>query len=116
DASVTEGNTGTRNLVFNVTLSNPSFQSISVTLATSDGTAAAGSDYVAKSSSLTFSPSQVGTTFNVIVDGDAKSEPNESFFVNLSSPTNATIARGTGAGTIVDDDAAALLVDESSQR
>ncbi|MDX6405000.1 MAG: hypothetical protein QOH70_2455 [Blastocatellia bacterium] len=116
DASVTEGNTGTRSMIFNVTLSNPSFQSISVTLATSDGTAAAGSDYVAKSSSLSFSPSQVGTTFNVIINGDTKSEPNEFFFVNLTSPTNATIARAQGIGTIVDDDAAALVVDDSSQR
>lgn len=116
DASVTEGNAGTRSVTFNVTLSNPSFQSIFVTLATSDGTAAAGSDYVAKSSSFTFSPSQVATTFNVIVNGDTTSEPNESFFVNLTNPTNATIARSQGIGTIVDDDAPALVVDEASQR
>ena len=116
DASVTEGNAGTRSVTFNVTLSNPSFQSISVTLATSDGTAAAGSDYVARSSSFTFNPSQVATTYNVIVNGDTTSEPNESFFLSLTNPTNATIARLQGIGTIVDDDAPALVVDEASQR
>ena len=32
----------------------------------------------------------------------------ETFTVNLSAPTNATIATGTGTGTIVNDDAPAL--------
>ena len=32
-------------------------------------------------------------------------EIDETFFVNLSSPTNATIADGQGMGTIADDDA-----------
>src|SRR5262249_5464236 len=40
----------------------------------------------------------------VQVKGDRLPEPNETFAVNLSSPTNATIADGQGAGTIVDDE------------
>ena len=116
DASVVEGNTGTKTAIFDVNLSNPSFQSISVTLTTSDRTAAAGSDYVAKTANVTLNPSQTATTFTVVVNGDTKSEPNESFLVSLTNPTNATIARAQAVGTILDDDAAALVVDESSQR
>ena len=40
----------------------------------------------------------------MLVNGDRLAEPNETFFVNLSSPTNATIADGQGVGTIVDDE------------
>lgn len=116
DASVVEGNTGTKTAIFNVSLSNPSFQSISVTLATADRTASAGTDYVAKSGILTFNPSQISRTFSVVVNGDTKSEPNESFLVSITNPSNSTIARAQAVGTIVDDDAAALVVDESSQR
>lgn len=116
DVSIFEGNTGTEIAVFTVNLSNPSFQSISVTLTTADRTAGAGSDYVAKTSGMTFPPGQITRTFNVFVNGDASSEPNESFIVNLTNPTNATIARIPGVGTIVDDDAAALLTETNSQR
>ena len=40
----------------------------------------------------------------MLVNGDRLAEPNETFVVNLSSPTNATIADGQGVGTIVDDE------------
>jgi hypothetical protein len=45
----------------------------------------------------------------VPVLGDALSEPNETFFVNLTTPTNATIADGQGLGTITNDDGAPTL-------
>src|SRR5207249_2245282 len=40
----------------------------------------------------------------VTVNGDTKFEPNETFFVNLSNPVNATISDNQGVGTIVNDD------------
>jgi hypothetical protein len=116
EISTTEGNSGAHTAFFTATLSNPSFQSISVTLTTADGTAGAPSDYIAKTSNVTFSPSVVSATFGVVINGDTKSEPNETFFINLTNPTNATIARAQAVGTIIDDDAPALVVDESSQR
>jgi hypothetical protein len=115
DASVIEGNTGMKNITFNLNLSNPSFQSISVVLTTADGTAGAPGDYVAKSGSVTFNPSQTSALFSVQISGDTNSEPNETFLVTLTSPTNASIARAQAIGTIVDDDAAALVVDDSSR-
>jgi hypothetical protein len=111
NASVVEGNSGTRNLNFSVTLSNRSFQAISMTATTADGTAAAGSDYFARTATVNINPGQLSATFTVAAMGDVLSEPSETFFVNLTSPVNAVFLRAQAVGTIVDDDPAALLVD-----
>jgi CSLREA domain-containing protein len=104
-ASVVEGNTGTVNAVFSVTLSAASGQTVSVNYATANGTATAGSDYAAATGALSFSPGQTTKTINVVVNGDVTDRVNETFFVNLSNPTNATIAVGQALGIIIDDDA-----------
>jgi hypothetical protein len=104
DISVTEGNTGTRDATFTVTLSFASTEPVTVAYATADGSATAGSDYRAASGTLTFAPGETSKTITVLVNGDRLGEPNETFFVNLSSPTNAVIADGQGQGTIVDDE------------
>ena len=100
----TEGNTGTRPFAFTVTLSAAYDVPVTVDYATANGTATAGSDYQAASGTLTFAPGETSKTITVLVNGDRLAEPNETFFVNLSSPTNATIADGQGVGTIVDDE------------
>ena len=64
----------------------------------------AGSDYQAGSGTLTIPAGQRTGTITVLVNGDRLAESNETMFVNLSSPTNATIADGQGVGTIVDDE------------
>jgi hypothetical protein len=79
---------------------------VTVSFATADGTATAGSDYVATSGTLTFNPGVTTQTITVNVVGDTTVEPNETFLVNLSAPSNATIATGQGTGTIVNDDGA----------
>jgi hypothetical protein len=104
DVTVTEGNTGTVAATFTVTLSATSAQTIAVAYATANGTATAGSDYQAANGTLTFVPGETSKTITVLVNGDRLPEPNETFFVNLSSPTNATLADGQGAGTIRDDE------------
>jgi Calx-beta domain len=104
DVSTREGNTGTTAFVFTVRLSAPSNQAVSVNYATADGSATAGSDYQAASGTLTIPAGQTTGTIPVQVIGDRLAEANETFFVNLSAPTNATIADGQGAGTIVDDE------------
>ena len=115
DATVTEGNTGTVAATFTVTLSAASTQTITVDYATADGTATAGSDYQAASGTLTFAPGETSKTITVLVNGDRLAEPNETFFVNLSSPTNATIADGQGVGTIVDDEPRISISDVSKK-
>src|SRR6185369_10033099 len=47
---------------------------------------------------------QTTGTITVLVNGDRLAEPNETFVVNLSAPSNATIAHGQGIGTILDDE------------
>ncbi len=104
DVYVVEGNSGTANAVFTVTLSPASSETVFVNYATGNGNAAAGSDFLAAAGTLTFSPGDVSKTIVVAVNGDRLGESTESFFVNLSSATNAVIADGQGVGTIVDDE------------
>jgi hypothetical protein len=104
DVTVKEGNSGTTNATFNVILSAPSALQVAVNYATADGTATAGSDYQATSGTLTFAPGQTSKTITVLVNGDTSVEQDETFFVNLSNPTNATIAKGQGIGVISNDD------------
>src|SRR5205823_1483195 len=61
-------------------------------------------DYQAASGTVTFSPGETAKTATVNVVGDTKFEQNETFFVNLSGATNASIADNQGVGTIVNDD------------
>ncbi|HEV2764823.1 MAG TPA: Calx-beta domain-containing protein, partial [Pyrinomonadaceae bacterium] len=100
------GNAGTTNAVVTFTLSSPHVTPVSVNYATGDGTATAGSDYVATSGTLTFTPGEEVKTVTVPVNGDTAVEAQEFFRVDLSNPVNATA--GTFAGiTILDDDAQA---------
>ncbi|WP_138499256.1 Calx-beta domain-containing protein [Nostoc sp. PA-18-2419] len=104
DITVTEGNTGTTNATFTVTLSAASTSAVTVNYATANGTATAGSDYIATTGTLTFNPGDTSKTLNVAVTGDLTIEPNETFFVNLSNAANATIADNQAVGTITNDD------------
>jgi hypothetical protein len=113
DATVTEGNTGTRAVNFTVTLSAASTQTTTVAYATSNGTATAGSDYQAKSGTVTFAPGETSKPVTVLVNGDRLAEPNETFVVNLSGPTNATIGDGQGLGSILDDEPRISISDVS---
>jgi hypothetical protein len=90
---------------FNVTLSAASEKYVSAFFSTANGTATvADSDYVATSGGLGFAPGVTSLTIRVQVRGDAKLESNETFFVNLSNASNATILGGQGIGEILNDD------------
>jgi hypothetical protein len=105
DVSINEGNSGTSTAVFNVSLSAATTQTVTVTYATANGTATAGTDYAAVgNTTLTFPPGTTSLPVNVIVNGDTSVESNETFLLNLSSPTNATITDNQAVGTIVNDD------------
>jgi hypothetical protein len=113
---VVEGDAGTKNAVFSVDLSAPSGQTVSVAWTSADDTATAGVDYVAASGSLTFAPGVTTRTLNVAVNGDQLDEPNETFFVNLSNPSHASISGAQGIGTIITDDSSlpGLNIDDVS--
>jgi hypothetical protein len=104
DPRVLEGNAGTKSLIFTVSLNTPVLtKSVSVTVATRDLTAKAGSDYVARSQVLTFLPGETSKQFVVTIKGDTTVESNEAFFADLSA-ANVAIKKATGAGWILNDD------------
>jgi hypothetical protein len=70
-----------------------------------DASAIAPNDYVAEKGKLTFKPGDLAQKVTIDVRGDAHPEADESFRVDLSNPTNASLADRLGIGTVVDDDA-----------
>ena len=100
---------------FTVRLSAASGAEVSVSYATADGTAAAGSDYTAASGTLRFEPGATEQTITVTMLDDDESESEETFTVELSSPSGATMEDGTATGTITDDDdAPELSIDDAA--
>ena len=106
NVTLTEGDSGTKTFDFTVSISGTNTLPVSVNYATTDGTATAGSgDYVATNGTLTWAGGDnTAKTISVTVNGDTTVEPDETFYVNLSNPTNATLSSVTGTGTIVNDD------------
>ena len=104
NVTVTEGNSGTTTARLTVTLSAAASGPVSIVYATANGTATAGSDYTAKNGTLTFAAGETSKTIDVLVSGDTAVESNETFVVNLSSATGATIATAQATGTITNDD------------
>lgn len=104
DISVTEGQTGTTNAVFTVSMSNPSSSIVTVDYSTSDLTTTAGEDYTGSGGTLIFNPGEINKTITASVKGDLQPEINEAFYVNLGNPTNATILDAVGTATVIDDD------------
>ncbi|HEX6704731.1 MAG TPA: Calx-beta domain-containing protein [Albitalea sp.] len=93
-------------LDFVVSLSAPSTQTISVTYNNSNVTAANGSDYVARTSTLTFLPGETAKVVKIPVLDTAGAEGSEIVALNLLNAVNATIGRPFAYGTIVDNDQA----------
>jgi Calx-beta domain-containing protein len=91
--------------LFHLQLSKASPKATSVRYSTANGTATAGSDYVAKTNQLvTFPAGTTSKNVTIAVKGDTTAEPNEAFSVKLSSPIRMKIGDGTGVGTIQNDD------------
>ncbi len=107
DVTQPEGNTA-NTMVFAVTLTKPSANPVTVEFTTQDGTATtAGEDYTATSGTLTFQANSNVTQFiTVMINGDTIVEPDETFQVLLSNPSNASFdsSGGMATGTLIDDD------------
>ena len=100
DATGTEGG----NADFVVELSTASGRDVTVDYATSDGTAVGGSDFIDASGTLTIAAGAVRGTISVSLTDDAQDEENETFSLELTSPSNATVLDGSATGSIVDND------------
>jgi hypothetical protein len=105
---VVEGDAGTRAMVFPVTVGRPDgCGDLSLSVATTGGTARAGSDYVAPASSLVLPAGATSGELRVAVRGDKVDEPNETVRVALSKVTGEgtpSLGAASATGTIVDDD------------
>jgi CSLREA domain-containing protein len=106
DVTQSEGNSGTTAFTFTVTKTGSTTLPRTVDFQTHDGSAIAGSDYASAGGTLSFGPSDATKTITVLVNGDLTYEGDETFTVDLSNPTGATIADGQGVGTITNDDTA----------
>jgi len=105
DVAHLEGNSGTTSYVFTVSKTGTTGLTATVHFSTADNTAmVSDGDYQANSGTLTFAPGDTDKTITVLVNGDTHVEPDENFFVNLDTPTNATISDSQGVGTIQNDD------------
>ncbi len=102
DAEVEEGAGAT--LDFILRLSRVSSETVTVRISTSDGSATAGDDYVAKSETVTFAPGVKAKLFSVTVLDDNLNEGNEYLTVTLSNPSGAYLADATATGTIENSD------------
>ena len=113
--SVAEGDSGSADLTFTVSLGPASGRQVTVAYAEgTGGTATSGTDYTALSAgTLTFAAGETSRTLTVSVTGDTTEEPHETVVVELSGPTHATLGTASGAGTITDDDGTPVVVDST---
>lgn len=112
DVTVTEGDTGSTNAIFTVSLSTNSNQPVTVDYATGAGTATEVEDYGAVNGTATIPASMLSTTIVVPVYGDTKGEGDETFFVNLSNAAGGNLIDNRGVGTIQDDDVPQLSIED----
>jgi hypothetical protein len=111
DVSVTEGDGATTTVTFEVTLSEPGEEPVSVDYATSAGTAAGEDDFESlQARTLDFGPGETAGTVTVDVVGDLDDEADETFTLGLSNAVNVDIGRSLGVATILDDDQPILVV------
>ena len=126
-ASAPEGDSGTADMTFTVTLAKAVTEAVTINYATSDGTAIAGQDYTAVSNgSVTIAAGNTTAEFTVSMTGDETDELDETFNVTISMPepepdlnggsSGEPVAAITGGdtaaavGTILDDDPAVVTV------
>ncbi|SEP63509.1 beta strand repeat-containing protein [Nitrosomonas ureae] len=98
----------TKEATFVIALDRPSTSVVSMNYATQNGTALAGSDFVAQSGPLSFSPGQIVKTVKVSLINNAAFEASEAFNLVLSALTNATTLDAIGTAIIFENDAAAV--------
>jgi chitinase len=106
DATVVEGNSGTRTVTLTLTLSQAQSTPLAVSWRTLNGSATAGSDFGAASGTVTFAANSTTATITLTVSGDTAYEGNEEFMVQLLTGADFNLADGFGLVSITEDDAA----------
>ncbi|MDJ0663469.1 MAG: Calx-beta domain-containing protein [Acidimicrobiia bacterium] len=98
---------------FTVTRTGATTQTVTANWATSNGTATSPADYTADTGTISIGSGATTDTIVITLTNDQIAEGVETFDVDLSSPSNATISKATGTATITDDDTAGISVVES---
>ncbi len=114
NVTVTEGNSGITTATFTVSLSAPAgADGVTFDIATADNTATvADFDYAAKSlTGQTIAAGDSTYTFDVNINGDTTTEPNETFYVNVTNVVGASPTSVQGTGTINNDDFTLTAID-----
>ena len=104
NVSKNEGNSGTKEFVFEIKLNKESGKIVEVHYKTDSDSASSPSDFDSKNGDLTFKPGVTKTTVTIKVSGDKKDEKDEVFFLKLSDPKKASLDDSKGKGTIENDD------------
>jgi hypothetical protein len=116
DLKVFEGNIENTTAYINVTLSAPGDSVVTASYATSDNTALAGADYTSASGTVTFQIGEVSQSIMLIINGDTLTEPEETFLLTLSSPSNGTIGNSPASVYITESPQLNFSKPESFQR
>lgn len=106
DITVTEGDSGTTDATFTVTLSGVSNNSVGFGFGLTNGTALEEEDFLGVGGGALIAAGMTSSTITVPIVGDTIKESNETFFLNLANASNATIADNQGVATIIDDESA----------
>jgi hypothetical protein len=106
DATVVEGNTGTKQLVFTVALESPAASAVSFTVSTTGaGTATPNVDYAALGpTQVQIGAGQKVKTVVITINGDTAKEADERFVVAIGNVSGAVVLDGAALGTITNDD------------
>ena len=102
-------------MTFTASLSAASGRTVTVNYATTAGTAGSPGDYTQQSNTLMFNPGETTKSVTITLQNDNVAELTETFTVDLAAATNATISDASGTGTILDNDAAQLTINDVSQ-
>lgn len=101
-----------------VSLTERAGSPVTIDYETRDGTAVAGEDYQSKSGSLTIPEGDSRGSFTIPIIGDEIHEPDETFEVVLSDPSNARLNSSDAVGTVTienDDTPPAITFDSRKQ-
>jgi hypothetical protein len=111
DLVVAEGSNGTATANFKVSLASAQPQTVTVDFTTVDGSATAGSDFVATNGTVTFVPGETLKTVAVTLTPDAPPEPDEEFYLDLSNVANALLVKNRAKCVITEIRVTGLSVD-----
>jgi len=115
DQTSNEGDSGTSQHTFTVSLSEPSYFPVTFDIGTTGGTATADDDFASNSATgVTIAAGDTSATFSVDVNGDTAIEDDETYTVDVSNVVGATVADGSGTGTITNDDFPTLTIDDAA--